>query len=273
MTYRSAGLLLVLSGLVTALGQLIAMLNWRGMYSITDNRISDFTVTECVVLRDNLGTRYVCNPTSLVTNAAFTVAGLLIVVAAVVIARTAIRQGQSSVRVVTAVLAAGGGAYALAGLIPSNVSPWGHDLVMLLFAGLMWTAMLILASAGTMRKVSGREPFPLIYGAYIPITRMMLFVSVVGWLALVVLGPRGMPGLYERLAFDTLTVWLIVIGVGMYSLGGAAEQEARRVAEMEVEWGLPESDDGHRGRRYPGFSVAWGAGARRRREESGNGND
>ncbi|MGV0868131.1 DUF998 domain-containing protein [Corynebacterium kalidii] len=264
LTYRIAGVLLFLSGLVTGFGHVVALWSWRGLYSFTDNRIGDFTVTECQVLRDNLGTRYVCNPAYLVTNTAYVAGAFIIVVAAGVMWLAAGREGHRSVRI-PAVLAGGAGATAmLAGLFPYDVSPAIHDLSMLVHAILMWSFMAFLTGVGSARTAGGRGPHPLIYGGYLLITRFMLAASVVGLLALLLLGPRGLPGAYERLAFDMLTAWLMVIGVCMYSLGGAADQESRRVADMEADGTVMTGD--HDGpRRDPGFTAALTQGWGRRR--------
>lgn len=266
LTYRLAGVLLFLSGLVTGFGHIVALLSWRGLYSFTDNRISDFTVTECQVLRDNLGTRYVCNPSYLITNASYTAAAFIIVVAAGVMWLAAGREGQRSVRIPAVLIGGAGAVSMLAGLFPYNVSPAIHDLSMLVYAILMWSFMAFLTGVGTARSAGRRGPHPLIYGAYLLITRLMLTASVVGMLALLLLGPRGLPGAYERLAFDTLTVWLMVIGVCMYSLGGAADQESRRVADMEAA-GVAGMDVGSTPRRYPGFHGALSPGWGRRRNQ------
>lgn len=281
LTYRLSGVLLILSGLATWFGHIAALLSWRGLYSFTDNRLGDYTVTECQVLRDNLGTRYVCNPAYLVTNVSYVAAGFLIVVAAGVMWIAAGAERHRSVRMSAVLIGGAGAMYMLAGLFPYDVSAAIHDLSMLFYAILMWAFMAFLTGVGTARTAGGRGPHPLIYGGYLPITRLMLTASVVGLLALLLLGPRGMPGAYERLAFDTLTVWLMIIGVCMYSLGGAGDQESRRVAEMaetaEFEaLEFPDSAPGHNHRRYPGFagltgSRANGWGRRRHDDREGTG--
>lgn len=263
LTYRLAGVLLFLSGFVTGIGHVVALMSWRGLYSFTDNRISDMTVTECQILRDNLGTRYVCNPAFMLTNGAYVVAGFLIVAAAGVMWLAAGREKHSSVRMASVLVGGAGAVSMLAGIFPYNISPAVHDISKLVFAILVWVFMAFLAGVGSARSARGRSPHPLIYGAYLPITRLMLIASVVGMILLLLLGPRGFPGAYERLAFDTLTIWLMVIGICMYSLGGAADQESQRVAEMEAA-GVVVGREGGRARRYPGFATGWG-----RRRQSG----
>lgn len=228
----------MISGVLTGIGQLAAFLKWKGLYSITDNRRADFTVSECLILRDNLGSRYVCNPAHLVTDGSYVMAGLLIVAAAGVIAVCARREGHTALGLVISLMGAAGVFYAVAGLIPYDRSQWVHDVLMMLFAAMIWILMAVLAGAGSFRRDSGADPHPLVYGAYIPITRLMLMVSIVGMTLLLVFGSRGLPGGAERLAFDTIMIWLVVIGVAMNSLGGAADQESRRVAEMEAQWGV-----------------------------------
>ena len=231
-------MLFFLSGIFSCIGQAAAFIRWQGLYSITDNRLADFTVTECQVLRDSVGTRYVCNPAHVVTNTSYAIAGVLLIVAGAVIAASAQREGHTTLGLVVPLVVGSGVFYTAAALVPYNVGRLGHDVLMLFFALTVWTLMALLAGLGSYRRAAGADPSPLIYGAYIPLTKMMLSVSVLGMLTLMSLGSNGFPGAYERIAFDTITFWLIIIGTGMYSLGGAADQESRRVAEMEAQWGV-----------------------------------
>ena len=231
-------MLFFLSGIFTCFGQVAAFVSWKGMYSVTDNRLADFTVTECQVIRDNLGTRYVCNPAHMITNSSYVIAGVLLITAGAVIAASAHREGHTTLGLVVPLVVGTGVFFAAAGLVPYSVSRLGHDALMLFFALTVWTLMALLAGLGTYRRAAGAEPSPLIYGAYIPLTKLMLAISVLGMLTLFALGSNGLPGAYERLAFDTITFWLMIIGMGMYSLGGAADKESRRVAEMEAQWGV-----------------------------------
>lgn len=233
VSYRTAGVLLVLSGALLVVGQVLGILRWRGMYSLTDNRPSDLTASVCGVLRDSSGTRFVCNPDHAVTAGAVVSSGIAVIVAAVIMTATARRERDDGVYGTAALLALSGVMTCATALVTENDRPVVHDVLLVFYLLSVWGAMEVLVDAATRHAEETGDAHPLIYGAYVPITRVMEFVSIVGALTLVFSGRDVMPGAFERVAVDTLTLWVLVFGLGMFSLGGAADRERLRVVEME----------------------------------------
>ncbi|AGP31537.1 DUF998 domain-containing protein [Corynebacterium terpenotabidum] len=233
VSYRTSGVLLVLSGVAVLVGQLIGLLRWKGMYSLTENRSSDLAASTCGVLRDTSGVRFVCNPQHTVTAATVIASGLLVVCAAVLMAVAARRDGDQGVIGTASLLGVAGLATVVSGVIPVDVHGLGHDIALLLYLIAMWAAMEVLVDSATRHAETTGDAHPLIYGAYVPITRVMEFFSIVGALTLIFSGRDVMPGAFERVALDVLTVWIVVFGLGLISLGGAADRERMRVAAME----------------------------------------
>lgn len=233
VSYRSAGVLLVLSGVLLVVGQVVGILRWRGMYSLTQNRPSDLSAPVCGVLRDASGVRFVCNPVHSFTATTVALSGVAVVVAALVMIAVAHRVGDHGVYGTAWLLGVSGGLTLLSTVIPVSSHSTVHDIVLLLHLVALWATMEVLVDAATRHAETTGDAHPLIYGAYVPITRVMEFFSIVGALTLVFSGRDVMPGAFERLAFDVLTLWVLVFGLGMFSLGGAADRERMRVVAME----------------------------------------
>lgn len=233
VSYRSAGALLVISGLLLMVGQITGMVKWHGMYSLIDNRPSDLGATVCGVLRDDSGTRFVCNPAHTFTTVSVAVSGLLVVGGAVLMIAAARRIGDRGVFGPASLLALSGVLTIISALVRVDDHPTFHDIVLLGYLLSMWAALEVLVDSATRHAEETGDAHPLIYGAYLPVTRVIEFFSVVGTLTLIFSGRDVMPGAFERMAFDTLTVWIVVFGLGLVSLGGAADRERLRVAEME----------------------------------------
>ncbi|WP_010119830.1 DUF998 domain-containing protein [Corynebacterium nuruki] len=269
ITYRTSGFLLLFSGILSWVGQFIGLLRWRGMYSLVENRATDFGVTECTVLRDHFGTRFVCSPANVVVNGLTVLSGLMVAVAAVLIILTARRERDAAVSP-TAVLIGLSGLFTIAvGLIPSDLHGTLNTIVLVAHAVALWAAMEVLIDAATRHAEDTGDAHPLIYGAYLPITRVVEFFSVVALLTLVFSGGNVMPGAFERVVYESLTAWTVVFGICLVSLGGAADQERMRVAGMDavpvrnlalppaprtpVSPGVHRDESGGASRRYPGF--------------------
>lgn len=233
ITYRTSGFLLLFSGVLSWVGQIIGLVRWRGMYSLIENRASDFGVTECTVLRDYFGTRYVCSPAHIVVNSFTVVSGLLVVVGAVLIILTARRERDGAVNPTAVLIGLSGLFTMIVGLVPSDVHGTLHTIVLVAHAVALWGAMEVLTDAATRHAEDTGDAHPLIYGAYLPITRVVEFFSVVALLTLVFSGGSVMPGAFERVVYESLTAWTVVFGICLVSLGGAADQERMRVAEMD----------------------------------------
>lgn len=251
VSYRTAGVLLVFSGVVLMLGQAVGILRWRGMYSLTDNRPSDLSTSVCGVLRDSSGVRYACNPVSTFTNLTVLLSGILVILASAVMIFAARRVGDRGVRGTSVLLGSSGLLTVVVAAVTVDEHPHLHDIVLLVYLLSVWAAMEVLVDSATRHAETTGDAHPLIYGAYVPITRVMEFLSIVGTLTLIFSGRDVMPGAFERVALDTLTLWIVVFGLGLFSLGGAADRERMRVAEMERQ---------HRRTRTSGFSAAAVAG-------------
>lgn len=232
LSYRTAGVLLVLSGFSLALGQLIGIVRWRGMYSLMENRPSDLSASVCGVLRDSSGVRFVCNPSHSLTAATAVFAGVAVVIAAIVMVATARRDGHRGVYGPSILLGISGAVSVAAAVVAVDVHPLGHDILLLLYLLSMWATMEVLVESATRHAETTGDAHPLIYGAYVPMTRVMEFFSIVGTLTLLFSGRDVMPGAFERASGDLITLWVVVFGLGLFSLGGAADRERMRVVEM-----------------------------------------
>lgn len=233
VSYRSAGVLLVLSGILVFVGQVVGILRWRGMYSLTENRPGDLMVAQCGVLRDSAGVRYACNPVHTFSLVTFLLSGVAVIAAAALVVVTARRVGDRGVLGTAALLALSGVLTVVLGVVHLDDHARIHDIILLGYLLSMWATMEVLVDSATRHAESTGDAHPLIYGAYVPVTRVMEFFSVVGALTLVFSGRNVLPGAFERVSVDILTVWVVVFGLGLFSLGGAADRERMRVAEME----------------------------------------
>lgn len=214
-------------------GQIVGMLRWRGMFSLMDNRPSDLVASTCGVLRDSYGTRFVCNPVHGFTALTVVLSGVAVLVAAAVMVFAARRDGDRGVYGTSGLLAFSGLMTCASGVVTVDRYPVAHDVFLVLYLLSVWGAMEVLVDSATRHAETTGDAHPLIYGAYVPVTRVMEFLSIVGALTLVFSGRDVMPGAFERVALDTLTLWTVVFGLGMFSLGGAADRERLRVVEME----------------------------------------
>ena len=233
VSYRTAGVLLVLSGALLTIGQVVGIVKWRGMYSLTENRPSDLTASECGVLRDDSGVRFVCNPVSTFTTSMVILSGVAVVLASLIMVLAARRIGDRGVYGTSLLLGLSGVLTLVTTMFTVDGRPQVHDLSLLAYLLVMWATMEVLVDSATRHAQTTGDAHPLIYGAYVPITRVMEFFSIVGALTLIFSGRDVMPGAFERVALDTLTLWAAVFGLGMFSLGGAADRERMRVVEME----------------------------------------
>jgi hypothetical protein len=233
ITYRTSGFLLLFSGLVSWCGQLFGLLRWKGMYSLVENRASDFGVTRCTVVRDHFGTRYVCSPSHTVVNSLTVISGLMVIVAAVIIVVAGRRARDAGVTPTALLVGLSGVFTVVVGVVPSNLHGTVNTIMLVGHAVALWAAMEVLTDAATRHAEDTGDAHPLIYGAYLPITRVVEFFSVVALLTLVFSGGNVMPGAFERVVYESLTAWTVVFGICLVSLGGAADQERMRVAEMD----------------------------------------
>lgn len=210
---RVAGWALVGSGLFGFLGQLIALLMWQGgAYSLQFNLISDLGMTTCAPVQDGFISRYVCSPGHLWFNLGCLISGALLVLGGVLLRRL---PGY--------LLAVSGIAVAVVGVVPVDRNDLVHDGAALLQAVATWAAMLavILVARDTHRML-------------IAVTGVLLLVSIAGF-ALLVLLPEGAPGLYERISFDLLSVWVIYFGAVLLGTSRKRKPKAKPVDPEQAE--------------------------------------
>ncbi|HAJ52859.1 MAG TPA: hypothetical protein DCM55_11050 [Corynebacterium variabile] len=233
VSYRTAGVLLVVSGALLIVGQVVGILRWKGMYSLTENRSSDLMASRCGILRDDSGVRFACNPASSFTTTMVICSGIAVILASLLMVLAARREGDRGVYGTSLLLGLAGLLTLVTTMFTVDDHPRIHDVSLLVYLLVMWATMEVLVDSATRHAETTGDAHPLIYGAYVPITRVMEFFSIVGALTLVFSGRDVMPGAFERVALDTLTVWVVVFGLGLFSLGGAADRERLRVVEME----------------------------------------
>lgn len=196
--FRVAAMALAASSLVSVGGQLLALAEWEGNYRFLHHLISDLGMTTCVDVLDDYGFRFVCSPGHLWFNVGTVVSGALLAVGGAVLFCA-----RPLGRTVGGALALSGVAVALVGVAPYDVNASLHDTAALFQAALTWLAMGVAV-------FRGRSVFR---GA----TIVLLGVSVLSFIALVTVGTEPfVPGLLERLSFDTLTLWILLLAVALW---------------------------------------------------------
>ncbi|MEL4151966.1 hypothetical protein MTQ22_01130 [Corynebacterium bovis] len=253
--HHLTGTLWMLSGIAVLAGQLIAVIRWRGMYSMTDNLIGDLGASGCGLVRDAYGPRYICSPGAAWFTGLTAAAGILLALGAVVLltwpdgrggagngggdSSGAVPVGGGGLRrraLVAVPLILTGGGMTVAGLTPSDVAPGLHDAATLWLGVWTWFAMIGgLTATRAARRDGGHG---VLHGGYTPLTCLLLGVSVAGGLGFLLLGTRGMPGMFERAWLDMGTVWVIVVGLAAATVGGAGEREEIRRARLAREQAL-----------------------------------
>lgn len=208
MTRHSWGAALWALALLTFPAQILSAAQWPRTYSWTSNLISDLGVTSCATFDAGRRVeRYICSPAHVLANGATVANGMLLAVGAVLLwsAWPRVRTG----RIAMAVLTLGGILVMAVGLLPWDTHPAAHDAAALSQAVVQWIGMIVLAVAlrGSTRArwVSG-------------LTVVTVVVSMIGFV-LFADGISGGPslalglGVTERIAFDTLTLWGVALGL------------------------------------------------------------
>jgi len=198
--------------------QVIAAAQWPQAYSWTANTISDLGVTSCAVF--DAGTRmerYICSPAHLLANAATVANGVLLSLGAVLLWSSWPRRrtGQAAM----AILVLSGVLLALVGIFPWDLYPEAHNLAALTQAPLQWAGMVVLVFA-LRGSSSARWRAAL--------TLACLLISVAGFalfIDAIVGGPSTAlgAGLAERIAFDTLNLWTVALGLVLLLSGNDRE--------------------------------------------------
>lgn len=181
-THRAAAGLLVASGVVAFLAQILAMSAFTPVaYSLSTHLISDLGATQCGPVSDAFGTRYVCSGGYMWFNVGTVISGVLLALAGVAWRR------QSAVPLVVAAVAV-----MVVGAVPFDRNELLHDAAAVVHLLAYWAAMAMVV----------RRDRP---------TALFLAFSVVGFVLFLLLPVA--PGVWERLAFDTLIVWTLYLGV------------------------------------------------------------
>ena len=202
---KIGAVLWLLTGLLFV-AQLVTAIGWVDpAYSWTHRPISDLGVTGCGAF-DDLGehTRTICSPLHAVFNVAMVVTGAMVAVGGWLL-RDA--WATRATRIAMIMMVPVGLAIAAVGMMPWDRLPDLHDLVATAQWGLQLVAMLLCVSLIRDRRPGSR---PLAVG-----TGVAVVVSLSGFV-LFLAGPDAQAlvgwGLAERLAFDVLTVWTMVVG-------------------------------------------------------------
>lgn len=241
---RTAGLLLLLSGIVGYLGQFVAMYLWFGIYSLEFNFLSDLGMSACMQVEDRFMSRHVCSPGYHWFNWGTIAAGLLQLIAGALLWRSADagqpgRERRGFRPVGLALLVAGLAGIGV-GAISFNVSPLWHDLSAIAVVLGHWAAM-ILAAVSTIRVLRlprvgdvSAQPAPLLGLAPMVLTWLLLAVSVAGAVMLLAAAPTAPAGIFERLAVDPLRIWLFALGASLLGAGVARRRQARESARAKA---------------------------------------
>ncbi|WP_374927988.1 DUF998 domain-containing protein [Kytococcus sedentarius] len=186
---------------VLVLGQLVAAAAWPDGYSLARNAISDLGVTACGEFSEGgAQARPVCSPWHAVFNGSMVLTGVLTALGA---AGLWGHWPGATGRLAMVLMGVAGMCMVAVGLAPWDVRPELHDIAALGTALAQWGAMLLLlvTTRGWVRVF----------------TAAALIVSVVGFVAFLAAldgaEVAALPfGVAERLGFDTLTLWTVVMG-------------------------------------------------------------
>ncbi|RIX36858.1 DUF998 domain-containing protein [Corynebacterium falsenii] len=239
---KTAGILAVLSGLIYFIGQALATVQWQGSYSLQYNLIGDLGVSQCDLYQNSYGSRYICSPGHLWFNGGLVIAAILMVaVGAVLIA-------QRLARLAGASLILAGIAAAVAGFIPLNVNETVHNT-----AALVQGFFLIVATGAAIAKtiqdkagvVASKdkkkyvaEHRPILPGGLLTTSMVLLVLAIGGPLLALLVGEWQ--GVVDRMLFDILMIWMVVLGVGLYqtklrpTTNAARMRRADRNAERDA---------------------------------------
>lgn len=203
----------ILTGLLLPLQVLVAIA-WPRGYSLTKNAISDLGVTSCGPYVDGSAlVREICSPWHTAFNMGLVVTGILMIVGALLLHG---RWDGVAGRVGTVLMSVAGACVVVVGLTPWNLNPDLHDVAAITQALAQWLAMLLLARAAGS-------------GLFRQLTVATVTVSVLGFFVfLSALEGVNIPfvgiGVAERLAFDTLTLWVAITGSAVLVSNGKAQQ-------------------------------------------------
>lgn len=235
---RTAGAFLLLAGTLGYLGQLLAAYLWQGIYSLEYNLISDLGVTQCLQIDDVFLARYACSPGFLWFSAGFILAGAALLLAAVQILRSSEdalgRTLRGTVPLGSALIVAAVGMIA-AGAVAYNLQPLVHGLGIVLILAGFWVAMAsgAWATFRANRVVGDRGTAPVLAGLLLPVTLVLLVISVVGVVLVATATEFAPVGLYLRVGLDPLWLWLFAVGASLVTKSSKRRQRAREQDRAE----------------------------------------
>lgn len=221
---RRAGAAAWLASAVILPVQVVVALRWPEGYSLTHNAMSDLGVTSCGQFSEQgQQVRQVCSPWHSLFNAGMVVGGALIATGAVLLHGW--WEGRSG-RAGTVLMVLCGLLVALAGLAPWDLRPDLHDTAALGQGLAQWLAMVLIAVAagpGRFRRLT-------VGAVLVSLAGFAAFVAALEGNALPVLGF----GIAERLSFDILALWPVLVGaailLGHPLRGRAADTPASSLA-------------------------------------------
>lgn len=207
--------------------QIAAAAKWPQPYSWSFNLISDLGVTECGTFDAGTGVeRYICSPAHVLANVSTVANGALLAIGAVLLwaAWPRRRTGQAAMMLI----ATAGLLVTLVGFLPWDLNPDGHDAAALLQAAVQWAGMIVLVLALRGSAAAHWTSVLTIAITLISIVGFILFIDAISG------GPSlafGL-GITERVAFDILTLWSVLIGLILLTtiLGRTDTTEGRRFA-------------------------------------------
>lgn len=205
MNRYGAGAIALTASIVLMPVQLLVALGWPNGYSFQDNAISDLGVTSCGQFSEQgQQIRDVCSPWHTLFNAGMVLSGVLILIGAVLLYgwwdTLAGRAG-------TVLMALSGGLVAIAGLASWDVHPGLHDAAATGQAVTQWLAMVLLTVAATSAWFRTWTIIALV----ISIIGFIGFLTALEGVTIPLLGFGGI----ERLSFDTLTAWTVLVGIAI----------------------------------------------------------
>lgn len=215
MTRRRWGAALWVLCVLTYPAQFLAAAQWPQAYSWRSNTISDLGVTSCGTF--DAGTRverYICSPANVLANGGTVLNGLLLAVGAVLLWSAWPRRRTG--RIAMALIAASGVLLILVGFLPWDLQPEAHSLAALVQAPVQWAGMIVLVLAlrgsSTLRWA---EVFTILC-LLVSISGFVMFIDAIGG------GPSAVVGvgLTERISFDTLTLWSVILGLILLPVSG-----------------------------------------------------
>lgn len=185
--------------------QILVALQWPRAYSVRNNAISDLGVTRCGEFSEQgQQVREVCSPWHPLFNAGVMASGMLILIGAVLLHGW--WDGRTG-RAGTALMALGGVLVSIVGLAPWDTHPGLHDNAALGQAVAQWLAMALLAVAAG----QGHFRWFTIGAVVVSVIAFMAFLAAMAGAEVPWLGFGGT----ERLSFDTLSLWTVVVGAAI----------------------------------------------------------